>query len=88
MINALCCARCGHLKGLGAYAVFAKKEDPATRRTLYVERDEVCRKCRGEQYRGVPDEIVRYRNREAALVQQLARVRAKIRHLMRQGISV
>lgn len=76
------CARCRQRKGVSGFAVFAQKRDRLTGKVLYAERDDTCRKCRAEVYRGVPDEIVRWRTKEASLIQQLARVRAKIRTLL------
>ena len=76
------CARCHERKHATAYAVFAKTRDrAANNRVLSVERDTVCRRCRSEMHRGVPDDVVRWRNREIALERQLAKVRAKIRSL-------
>lgn len=80
-ITRLPCARCGAQKALAAYAVFAEKRDRVTGRVLYVERDDTCRRCRGEMYRNVPDAIVKWRSREASLVRQLKTVRAMIRSL-------
>ena len=77
------CARCQARKHVSAYATFANPRDWSTQtgRRLAVVRDDHCRRCRSEMYRGVPDEVIKWREKEARLMKQLTKVREKIRAL-------